>query len=317
MVSQGFSTLLLAPRPGCWLSFSPPAPSFSFPQPVVCSATSSAPLSRPLGFLLPLLSLLVGGFCGFCGGVFRSSGSGASFLSWIRLSCLSPPMSFCCLRSSPDFWLFAVSSSFSCTLCVVLPAQASLLRPFLAPGSSGVALPSPTLFSCSRLFFLVASWSLLLPPLTTQFSVALAALLGSVYPVHYSLLALFARPLLPFLFFLGFCSMGLLLLGPLLGLCRGPSQLLGGSLFPAFGVSPACGFASSAATLLHPALLVAVASLCFFLCCWSACPTGGGSGLRLLTVCGVCCSSFLVCRSTLLFSVVCRLVWLGLPPALT
>ena len=29
-------------------------------------------------------------------------------------------MPFCCLHSSPDFWLFAVSSSFSCTLCVVL-----------------------------------------------------------------------------------------------------------------------------------------------------------------------------------------------------
>ena len=65
--------------------------------------------------------------------------------SWLRLSCLSPLMSFCCLRSSPEFWLFTVSS-FSCTLCVVLPAQASLLRSFLSPGSSGVALPSPTLF---------------------------------------------------------------------------------------------------------------------------------------------------------------------------
>ena len=223
---------------------------------------------------------------------------------------------FCCLRSSPDFWLFAVSSSFSCTLCVVLPAQASLLCSFLSPGLRGVALPSPTLFSCSRLFFLVASWSLLLPSLTTQSSVALVALLGSVHPVHLSLLALFARPLLPFLF-LGFCSMGLLLLGPLLRLCRSPSQLLGGFLFPVFGVSPASSFASSAATLLHPALLVAVASLCFFLCCWSACPTGGSSGLRFLAVCSVCCSSFLVCRATLLFSVVCRLVWLGPPPALT
>ena len=50
MVSRGFSTLLLAPRPGCWLSFSPPVPSFSLPQSVVRSATSSAPLSRPLGF---------------------------------------------------------------------------------------------------------------------------------------------------------------------------------------------------------------------------------------------------------------------------
>ena len=50
MVSRGFSTLLLAPRPCCWLSFSPLVPSFSLPQPVVRSSTSSAPLSRPLGF---------------------------------------------------------------------------------------------------------------------------------------------------------------------------------------------------------------------------------------------------------------------------
>ena len=69
-------------------------------------------------------------------------------------------------------------------------------------------------------------------------------------------------------------------------------------MFPVFGVSPASGLASSAATLLHPALLVAVVSLYFFLCCWSACPTGGSSGLRLLAVCSVCCSSFLVCRAT-------------------
>ena len=77
-------------------------------------------------------------------------------LQILRLGCLLPflapfvlPLSsyvFCCLRSSPDFWLFAVSSSFSCTLCVVLPAQASLLHSFLSPGSSGVTLPSPTLF---------------------------------------------------------------------------------------------------------------------------------------------------------------------------
>ena len=58
-------------------------------------------------------------------------------------------LSFCCLHSSPGFWLFAVSSSFLCALCVVLPAQASLLRSFLSPGSSGVALPS--------LFFLFES----------------------------------------------------------------------------------------------------------------------------------------------------------------
>ena len=136
-------------------------------------------------------------------------GSGSSFLSWLCLSCLSPLVSFCCLHSSPDFWLFAVSSSFSCALCVVLPAQASLLCSFLSPGLSGVALPSPPLFSCSRLFFLVASCSFLLPSLTTQSSDALADLLGSVYPAHHSLLAMFVRPLLPFLFFLGFCSVGL------------------------------------------------------------------------------------------------------------
>ena len=81
------------------------------------------------------------------------------WLQILRLGCLPPflapfilPLTscafFCCLHSSPDFWLFAVSSSFSCALCVVLPAQASLLRSFLSPGSSGVALPSlPLLFA--------------------------------------------------------------------------------------------------------------------------------------------------------------------------
>ena len=115
--------------------------------------------------------------------------------------------------------------------------------------------------------------------------------------------------------------LGLLFHGP--ALVGSSSRALSESLSPArwlfvssFGVSPASGFAPSAATLLHPALLVAVASLCFFLCCWSACPAGGSSGLRLLAVCSVCCSSFLVCRAALLFSVACRLVWLGPPPAL-
>ena len=101
-------------------------------------------------FLLPFLSLLVGGFYG---GGFRSSGSGASFLSWLRLSCLSPLVSFCCLCSSPGFWLFAVSSSFSCALCVVLPAQASLLRSFLSPGlSGGRSSLSASLFLFASLF---------------------------------------------------------------------------------------------------------------------------------------------------------------------
>ena len=64
-------------------------------------------------------------------------------------------------------------------------------------------------------------------------------------------------------------------------------------LVSSFGVSPASGFAPSAATLLHPELLVAVACLCFFLCFWSACPTGGSSGLRLLAVCSVAVVRFL------------------------
>ena len=55
-------------------------------------------------------------------------------------------------------------------------------------------------------------------------------------------------------------------------------------MFPVLGVSPASGFAPSAATLLHPALLVAVASLCFFLCCWSACPAGSSSRFAVYAV---------------------------------
>ena len=82
-----------------------------------------------------------------------------------------------------------------------------------------------------------------------------------------------------------------------------------------FGISSASGFAPSTATLFLPALLVAVASLCFFLYYWSACPAGS-SGLRFLVVCSVYGSSFLVYRTTLLFSVVCWLVWLGPPPSL-
>ena len=81
---------------------------------------------------------------------FPGSVCRASFLSWLRLSCLSPLVSFCCLLSSPGFWLFAVSS-FSCALSVVLPAPASLLRSFLSPGSSGVALPSAPLFLLASL----------------------------------------------------------------------------------------------------------------------------------------------------------------------
>ena len=109
-----------------------------------------------------------------------------------------------------------------------------------------------SLLSDSLLIRVSSSGSILefsLPSLATQSSVALAAFLGSVYPVHLSLLALFARPLLPFLSFLGFCSMGLLLSGPLLGLCRGPYPLLGGSLFQ-FGVFSSSGVAPSSAALL-------------------------------------------------------------------
>ena len=181
---------------------------------VQCSASSSAfgllalflrlfPRSPylSLSFVpLPLLHLSTFGFP-FCRS-FRSSLVASVAVApdpqaWVPpfflapFACLSPLVSFCCLHSSPGFWLFVVSSSSSYALCVVLPAQASLLHLFLLPSSSGVTQPSPPLFSCSRLFFLVASWSFLLPSLTTQSSVALAALLGSVYPVHHSLLALF------------------------------------------------------------------------------------------------------------------------------
>ena len=63
---RGSVPLLLAPRPGCWVSLSPPVPSFSLPQPVVRSATSSGPLSRPFGFC----------FCGsFCSSLVASAAS--------------------------------------------------------------------------------------------------------------------------------------------------------------------------------------------------------------------------------------------------
>ena len=203
----------------------------------------------------------------------------------------SPLGPFCCLNSSPDFWLFVVSSSFSCALCVVLSRS--------DVSSTVVSLawferPSPPLFSC---------FASLLPGDILGFSFA-----SSQYPVFCCYCG-----------FAGFCfSCPTLLAGHvrltsasislLLGLpFRGPA-LVGSSsralseslshamwlLFPVFGVSPASGFAPSAATLLHPALLVAVASLRFFLCCWSSCPAGGSSGLRRLAVCSVCCSLFLV-----------------------
>ena len=179
MASQGFGPLLLAPRPGCWVSLSPPVPSFSLPQPVVRSATSFAPRSRPFGFC-------------FC----------CSFRSSLVTSAASVEVS-----SDP---LVRVPTSFPGSVC-----PASLLLCLFAV----CALLQTSGFSQSplRLSFLIrvsSSGSILefsLPSLATQSSVALAALLGSIYPVHLSLLALFARPLLPFLFFLGFYSMGLLL----------------------------------------------------------------------------------------------------------
>ena len=198
----------------------------------------------------------------------------------------------CCLSSSPDCWLVAVSYSFSCTLSVVLSrsgvSSTAVLSRLVRAGS---LYPLCVSFLVSCLFLLVPSWGIHLPPLT---ALSFMALLGSASPVHPSLLARFVRPLLPFLLFLGFRSVGLLLWGPLLGLCRSPSHMLCGSLFPVFGVFSGFRFAPSAAPLLHPALLVAVASLHFFLCCWSACPACGSSGLCCLALCLVCCRSFLV-----------------------
>ena len=231
-LSRAFRTLLLAPQPGCWFSFSRPIPSLSLPQPAVCSATSFAPLSWPLGILLPFPSLLVGGSCGFRGGGSRSSSSGAFFLSWLHSSCLSPLV---------PFWLFELFSGLLArrslllllvrALCSSFPLRRPLSSRFLSPGSSGVALPTLLLFSCfaSLLTGDISGYS------TARSSVAIAALLDSVSPVHHSLLAMFVRPLLPFLFFLGFHSVGLLLWGPLLGLCRSPSHMLCGSLFRSLG----------------------------------------------------------------------------------
>ena len=229
------------------------------------------------------------------------------------------PGSVCLPLTSCVFLLFALFSRLLairslllllvCALCSSSLSGVSSTFVSLAWFERGHSI-SPPLFSCSCLFFLVASWCFLLPSLTTQSSVALAALLGSVYPVHHSLLALFVRPLLPFsspwASVPGACSCRVLFSGsvgvPL------PARWLLVSSFWGFSSFRLC---TSAATLL-----VAVTSHCFFLCCWSACPAGGSSGLRILAICSVCCSSFLVCRAALLFSVVCRLVWLWPPPAL-
>ena len=70
--------------------------------------------------------------------------------------------------------------------------------------------------------------------------------------------------------------------------------MLCGSFSGLWGFSLASDFAPSAAPLLHPALLVAVSFLRFFLCCWLAWPVCGSSGLLRLAVCRVCCRSFLV-----------------------
>ena len=246
------------------------------------------------------MSLLVGGFCGFRGAGSRSSGSGASFLSWLRSSCLSPLVPFCCLHSSPDFWLFAVS--FSCALCVVLSRSGiSSTVVSLAWFERGRSILSASLF-------LFAS---LLPGGILGFSFAC-----SHYPVFccscgfagfcFSCPPLFAGHVCPSSASLSLL-LGLTFRGPTLvgSSSRALSESLSHAmwlLFPGFGVSLASGFAPSAATLLRPALLVAVSSLRFFLCCWSACPAGGSSGLRRLAVCNVCCSSFLVCHAALLFS---------------
>ena len=83
------------------LSFSPPVPLFSLPQPVVRSATSSAPLSRStFGF-------------SFCRPFAPRWWLLWRWLQILRLGCLLPFLApfvlsltscvFCCLCSSPDF----------------------------------------------------------------------------------------------------------------------------------------------------------------------------------------------------------------------
>ena len=126
------------------------------------------------------------------------------------------------------------------------------------------------------------------------------------------LLAMFVRPLLPFLFFLSFRSVGLILWGPLSGSVGVPlTCYVAFFFFPSLGFLRLQAFAPSAAPLLHLALLVAVASLCFL--CWSACPADGSSGLCRLAVCSVCCSSCLT-RCPSLLCGLCRLEWLWPPP---
>ena len=210
----------------------------------------------------------------------------------------------CTLLRTSDFWIFAVSSSFSCALCVVLSRSGvSSTVVSLAWFEWGRSTLSASLFLFMSL----------LPGGILGFSFAY-----SHYPVFccscgfagfcFSCPPLFAGHVRP-----TSASLSLLLGLPFHGpaLVGSSSWALSESLshamwllFLGFGVSPASGFAPSAAMLLRPALLVAVSSLRFFLCCWSACLAGGSSGLRHLAVCNVCCSSFLVCRAALLFSVV-------------
>ena len=169
MVSRGFSALLLAPRPGCWLSFSPSVPSFSLPQPVVRSATSSAPLSRPLGFpsTIPfaprwLLRLLWW------------------WLQFLRLGCLLPFLApFVLPLTSCVFLLFAL---FSRLLAIRSLLLLLLLRALCRSSRSGV---SSTLVSlawfkrdCSTLSASLFLFASLLPGGILEFSFAL-----SHYPV--------------------------------------------------------------------------------------------------------------------------------------
>ena len=94
-------------------------------------------------------------------------------------------------------------------LCSSFPLTRLIYSRFSHLVRAGLLYPLRLSFLVSRLFFLVTSLGFHLPTLTPQSS--LAALLGSVSPVHHSLLAMFVRPLLPFLFFLGFRCVSLLL----------------------------------------------------------------------------------------------------------
>ena len=270
---------------------------------------------------LPLLhlSLLPFGFC-FCGS-FRSSlvTSAASVAvssdPQVRVAPFVLPLSSCVVLL---FALFSRLLAF-CSLLLLL------VRTLCGASRSGVSSPFFSLdwFERDSLFPLrfsflfasllrVASWSF---SFRCSIFCCFCAFTG---------FCLSCPPL-----FAGFVRLTSASLSLLLGrLFHGPalvgsySRALSESLSPArWLLSSYLGFLQLPALLLLPIrCFFLVACSCRFslllslflvgLPCWQL------FWFMFLAVCSVYGSSFLVCRSALLFSVVCRLVWLGPPPSL-